>query len=81
MTVQKRKPIIVPDDILSKYLGAEEIAAYKQSGTGTFSITVAATKPDGAAQDACCAPNAAGTAKVKLATGEACGCGIDSTCC
>lgn len=77
VTIQKRKPIVVPDDILSRYLSAGEIAAYKTSGVGTFSITVSAYK----AKDACCAPNAEGTEKVKLATGEACGCGIDNPCC
>lgn len=77
VTVSKRKPIIVPDDILARYLNAEEIAAYKASSAGTFSITVTAHKADAT----CCAPNAEGTAKVKLATGEACGCGVDSTCC
>lgn len=82
VTIQKRKPIILPDDILSTYLSAEEIAAYKASGAGTFSITVSAHKAGAtAATDACCAPNAQGTEKVKLATGEPCGCGIDSTCC
>lgn len=82
VTIQKRKPIILPDDILSKYLSADEIAAYKASGAGTFSITVSAHKPGAEAKkDACCAPNAEGTEKVKLATGETCGCGIDSTCC
>ena len=77
VTVQKRKPIIVPDDILSNDLGAEEIAAFKASGTGIFSITVAASKTEAP----CCAPNAEGTAKVKLATGEDCGCAPDSSCC
>lgn len=79
VTVQKRKPIIVPDDILAKHLGVEEIAAFKASGTGIFSITVSAGKP--AMASACCAPNAEGTEKVKLATGETCGCGIASSCC
>lgn len=96
VTVQKRKAIIVPDDILAKYISAEEIAAYKASGAGTFSITVSAYKSGapggtqmpkqvrhdtGQEATACCAPNAEGTEKVKLATGETCGCGIDSTCC
>ena len=82
VSVQKRKPIIVPDDILSRHLSTAEIAAYKASGTGIFSITVSAHKPSAEAKkDACCAPNAEGTEKVKLATGETCGCGIDSTCC
>jgi len=80
VTVQKRKPIHIPDDILSRYISAEEIAAFRASGAGIFSMTVAATKP-GKAAGACCAPNEEGTEKVKLATGEACGCGIDSTCC
>ena len=79
VTIQKRKPIIVPDDILSRYLDREEIDAYKASAAGTFSITVTAQKPK--VKEACCAPNAEGTAKVELATGEACGCGIDSACC
>jgi arsenite methyltransferase len=82
VTIQKRKPIIVPDDILSKYLSADEIAAYKASGAGTFSITVSAHKASAEAKkDACCAPNAEGTEKVKLATGETCGCGVNSTWC
>ncbi|MEZ4790103.1 MAG: hypothetical protein R2811_08810 [Flavobacteriales bacterium] len=42
--MQKRKPIVVPDDILSNYLNAEELAAFKASGTGIFSITVFARK-------------------------------------
>jgi hypothetical protein len=63
-------------------LSADEIAAYKASGAGTFSITVAAYKAEAKApKEACCAPNAEGTEKVKLATGETCGCGINSTCC
>ncbi|HMC97576.1 MAG TPA: arsenite methyltransferase [Flavobacteriales bacterium] len=77
VTVQKRKAIHIPDDILSRYISTEEIAAFRASGAGVFSITVAATK----GREACCAPNAEGTAKVKLATGETCGCGIESTCC
>lgn len=89
VSVRKRKPITLPDDILLKYLTAEEIAAYKVSGAGIFSITIAAYKPGIGAMPrdvqqegaGCCAPNAEGTAKVKLATGETCGCGIDSTCC
>lgn len=45
ITVQKDKAIIIPDDILSEYLSAEQIAAFKQSGTGIRSITVYAEKP------------------------------------
>jgi len=45
ITVQKEKTIVVPDDILSNYLSADEIAAFKKSGAGIFSITVFAEKP------------------------------------
>lgn len=51
ITVQKEKAIVVPDDILSNYLTAEEIAAFKESKTGIYSITVYAEK-----SEACCAP-------------------------
>lgn len=51
ITVQKDKAIIVPDDILSSYLSSEEIAAFKQSGTGIRSITVYAEKQE---EKACC---------------------------
>lgn len=46
VTVQKRKAITVPDDILANYLNTTELAAFKASGTGIFSITVSATKPE-----------------------------------
>ncbi|MEX2594070.1 MAG: arsenite methyltransferase [Anditalea sp.] len=45
LALQKEKAITLPDDILSKYLTAEEIAAYNQGETGIFSITVFAKKP------------------------------------
>jgi len=45
VSVRKRKPIIVPDDILARHMAPEEITAYKASGNGIFSITVSATKP------------------------------------
>jgi len=60
ITVQKRKPIIIPDDILVNYLNAEELSAFKASGTGIFSVTVFAKK---SAVD-CCAP-AKGTNTLK----------------
>jgi arsenite methyltransferase len=52
VTIQKEKPIIIPDDILSNYLSAEEIKQFKNSGTGIYSVTVFAEKGD----EACCAP-------------------------
>ena len=45
ITIQKEKPIYIPDDILQKYLTAEDLAAYRNDNTGIFSITVFATKP------------------------------------
>ena len=56
MTVQKDKAIIIPDDILSQYLTAEQIEAFKQSGTGIRSITVYAEKPT-EEMKACCSPD------------------------
>ena len=50
--LQKKKPIIVPDDILKNYLNEEEIQQYKDSTTRIYSITVYAEKVVG-----CCTPN------------------------
>jgi len=52
--IQKEKAIIVPDDILQNYLSEQEIAAFKNSGTGIFSITVYAEKP--LEKESCCEP-------------------------
>ena len=50
ITLQKEKAIFIPDDILMQYMTAEEIAAFRKSGTGIYSITVYGRKPD------CCTP-------------------------
>ena len=42
--VQKEKPIVIPEDILSKYLTADQIDAFNHEGAGIFSITVYAEK-------------------------------------
>jgi ubiquinone/menaquinone biosynthesis C-methylase UbiE len=55
ITVQKDKPIIVPDDILSQYLSTEQLVTFKQSGTGISSITVYAEKPT--QEKSCCGPD------------------------
>jgi arsenite methyltransferase len=49
ITIQKQKPIHLPDDILITHLGAEEAKRFRASGAGIFSITVFARKP----QDCC----------------------------
>lgn len=46
VSVQKEKAIVIPDDILSRYLSAEEIEIYKESGPGIFSITVYGEKSE-----------------------------------
>lgn len=38
--IQKEKPIHIPNDILSKYLSAEEVKKFNKNATGIFSITV-----------------------------------------
>jgi len=55
ITVQKDKPIHIPDEILANYLSADEIAEYKNGHTKITSITVYAEKP---AKDErnCCEP-------------------------
>lgn len=52
ITVQKEKVIVVPDDILNKYLGNAELESFKAGSTGIFSITVYAEKPVAV----CCPP-------------------------
>lgn len=54
ITVQKDKPIAIPDDILSQYLSPEQLTIFKQSGTGIRSITVYAEKPT--ENKSCCGP-------------------------
>lgn len=54
ITIQKEKRIHIPDDILAGYLSSEEIARFRNSSTGIYSITVYAEKPK--AEAACCPP-------------------------
>lgn len=49
VSIKAEKEIIMPDEILTNYLNSDQLKAFKESGTGIFSITVVATK------DACCA--------------------------
>lgn len=51
ITVQKEKVIVIPDDILNKYLDADMMDAYIKSDMGIFSLTVYAEKPAN-----CCEP-------------------------
>lgn len=54
ITLQKEKPIIIPDDILKNYLNEEELNKFKNGTTGIFSITVYAEKPGCVPGGGCC---------------------------
>jgi arsenite methyltransferase len=54
VTIQKEKPIIIPDDILKNYLSEEEIISFKSGNTGIFSITVYAEKSKDCCGTDCC---------------------------
>lgn len=66
ITLQKEKTIVIPKDILLKYLSQEEISDFNNGTTGIFSITVYAEKIGKRSQipktklseiqDACCNP-------------------------
>jgi arsenite methyltransferase len=56
ITLQKQKHIILPNDILTKYLDDKELTEFKKGKTGIFSVTVYAEKPV-AAKPACCGPD------------------------
>jgi SAM-dependent methyltransferase len=44
ITIQKEKPIDIPNDILNKYLSETEIESFNKRGSGIYSITVFAQK-------------------------------------
>lgn len=52
LTIQKEKPIVLPKEILQKYLSEEEIEAYEAGSFGILSITVYGKKPD--CEPGCC---------------------------
>jgi len=54
ITIQKEKAIIIPDEILAKYLNSEEINAFKKYKTGILSITVYAEKANCEPGAGCC---------------------------
>jgi SAM-dependent methyltransferase len=45
ITLQKEKPIIIPDELLTAYLNEEEIATYRNGDIQIISVTVYAEKP------------------------------------
>ena len=54
ITIQKEKPIFIPEDILKNYLTEKEIAVYKTNPTIIRSITVYAEKQDCGCSSGCC---------------------------
>jgi arsenite methyltransferase len=44
VTIQKERQDILPDDLLLDYITSEQLASFKKSGFGIFSITVYAEK-------------------------------------
>lgn len=68
---QKEKPIIIPDDILSKYLTDKQISNFNNGETGIFSVTVYAEKPS----------KKTGKANVKSTDMQPNQCDPNSSCC
>lgn len=44
-TIHKEKEIFIPDEVLGNYLSKDEIAEFRKSGIGIFSITISGEKP------------------------------------
>lgn len=55
ITLQKEKQISLPDEVLQNYLSSDELKAFREKGTGIYSITVYAERP---ATDCGCGPEA-----------------------
>lgn len=47
LSVQKQKPIFIPDEILREYLSEDELKIFLASKTGIYSVTAYAEKPGG----------------------------------
>jgi len=54
ITIQKEKPINIPEDILKNYLNESELINFKNGNTGIFSITVHAEKSKSCCGTDCC---------------------------
>lgn len=85
--INKERRIDLPDELLLKYIDAEELKAFRQSGSGIFSITVYADKlDDGVCCDTsgseCCASD--GSVEPTTDQNSCCGTTSDkngSSCC
>ncbi|HEX5153063.1 MAG TPA: arsenite methyltransferase [Parafilimonas sp.] len=54
ITLQKEKPINLPDDILENYLNEEDLTFFRSGNKGIFSITVYAERPTTCCGTECC---------------------------
>lgn len=54
ITLQKEKPITIPDDILKNYLNDKELKSFNSGNQGIFSVTVYAEKPKSCCGTDCC---------------------------
>ena len=54
ITIQKEKPINIPEDILKNYLNESELINFKNGNTGIFSVTVYAEKSKSCCSTDCC---------------------------
>ena len=54
VTIQKEKPIAIPEDILRNHMDVEAIEAYKEAGNTIYSITVYGEKEKACCEPGCC---------------------------
>jgi len=54
ISIQKEKPVVLPNEILSKYLSSQEIEAYQRGEFGIFSVTVYGQKLCCDPKSGCC---------------------------
>lgn len=54
ISIQKEKPVVLPNEILSTYLSSQEIEAYQRGEFGIFSVTVYGQKPCCDPKSGCC---------------------------
>lgn len=46
INIQKEKQILLPKEVVNKFLSEAEVSEFKEKGLGIYSITVFAERPD-----------------------------------
>lgn len=54
ISIQKEKHVVLPNEILAKYLSPQEIEVYQRREFGIFSVTVYGQKPCCYPKSGCC---------------------------